>query len=74
MRPVVIEKEKVIEYHETCQLSQAEISRLLNCTQGYVNAVLRNAGIGVANQVVAILVLLVSLRTSLNISSRMVGV
>ena len=45
MRPVVIDKEKVIEYHESCQLSQAEISRLLNCTKGYVNAVLRNAGL-----------------------------
>ena len=45
MRPAVIDKDKVIEYHEACQLSQAEISRLLSCTQGYVNKVLRDAGI-----------------------------
>ena len=45
MRPIVIDKAKVIELHEKCNLSQAEISRLLGCTQGYVNAVLRNSGI-----------------------------
>ena len=44
MRPIVIDKVKVIELHEKCNLSQAELSRLLGCTQGYVNAALRNSG------------------------------
>ena len=45
MRPALIDKVKVIRLHEKCNLSQAEISRLLGCTQGNVNAVLRNAGV-----------------------------
>ena len=45
MRPIVIDKAKVIELREKCSLSQAEISRLLGCTQGYVNKVLRDSGI-----------------------------